>query len=336
VIVRARVLVPRNPGVTSSAKPDPWPRKVAAASQARAQRRPSPASPTQASSLPFSLVAEALQGAARQRPRQGTPPPDQIHDQGTCCRPRSASSTSWQPPPPRRSGRTVAVPPASPLPRQPPLSIDHLLPARAAAQQCPACQTPPTRSSAGPCPTRTAMSLSSRSSPSLDPSLLRPSRLDSPSLWLDRRLPSWIHRCRGLSGRIHRYPFYSAADAATMTGADACAATDLSGGAPGCSNDRRSKKVGLLVLFCCVALPTVDARTSTPPEKQATVACLPTTATSTSTTSTSRGYRLLEIHTSLYSSRNICTLTRLRGISTRRLLSSVSTLVSSCVVPPLW
>ena len=168
-------------------------------------------------------------------------------------------------------------------------------------------QTPPTRSGAGPCPTRTAMLLSSRSSASLDPSLLRPSRLDSPSLWPDRRLPGWIRQCHGLPGRIHHYPFYSAAGATTMTGADACVAVDLSGRAPRCSDDRRSKKVGLLVLFCCVALPIVDARTSTPPEEQATVACLPTTATSTSTTSTSRDYRLLEIHTSLYSSRNIRT-----------------------------
>jgi hypothetical protein len=156
------------------------------------------------------------------------------------------------------------------------------------------------------------MSLSSRSSPSLDPSLLRPSRLDSSSLWSDRHLPGWIRRCRGLSGRIHRGPFYSVAGAATMTGADACAVADLSGGVPRCSDNRRSKKVCLLVLFSCVALPTVDARTSTPPEKQATIACLPTTATSTLTTSTSRGYRLLEIHTRLYSSRNIRTLTRLR------------------------
>jgi hypothetical protein len=66
------------------------------------------------------------------------------------------------------------------------------------------------------------------------------------------------------------------------------------------------------VLFCCVDLPTVDARTSTPPNEQATVACLPTTATSTSATSASRGYRPLEVHTGPYSSRNIRTLTTLR------------------------
>jgi hypothetical protein len=65
------------------------------------------------------------------------------------------------------------------------------------------------------------------------------------------------------------------------------------------------------VLFCCVTLPTVDARTSTP-EEQATAACLPTTTISTSATSTSRGYRLFGVHTDLYSSCNIRTLTTLR------------------------
>jgi hypothetical protein len=91
------------------------------------------------------------------------------------------------------------------------------------------------------------------------------------------------------------------------------------------------------VPFYCVALPTVDAQTSTPPEEQATAACLPTTATSTSSTSASRGYCLLEVHIGLYSSRNIRTLTtlRLRRISTCRLLPSTSTSVSSCVVSPL-
>jgi hypothetical protein len=89
--------------------------------------------------------------------------------------------------------------------------------------------------------------------------------------------------------------------------------------------------------FCCVVLPIVDARTLTPPEDQASAACLPTVNNSTSTTSASRGYRLLEAHTGLYSSRNIHAITtlRLRGISTRRLLPSASTPVSSCVVPPL-
>jgi hypothetical protein len=64
--------------------------------------------------------------------------------------------------------------------------------------------------------------------------------------------------------------------------------------------------------FCCVALPIVNARTSTPPEDQASVACLPTATTSTSATSASRGYHLLGKHTGLYSSRNIRTITTLR------------------------
>jgi hypothetical protein len=145
-----------------------------------------------------------------------------------------------------------------------------------------------------------------------DSTLLRPFRLDLTSLWLDRRLPGWIRRCRGLPDRICRYPFYSAVCTATMTDADACAAVSLPGGAPRRPDDRRSKKVDLLVLFCCVALPNVDARTSTPPKEQATVVCLPTTATSTSATSASRGYRLLGVHTGLYSSHNIRTLTALR------------------------
>jgi hypothetical protein len=70
--------------------------------------------------------------------------------------------------------------------------------------------------------------------------------------------------------------------------------------------------VRLLLLVCCVALPTVDARTSTPPKEQASIACLLTAATSTSATSASRGYHLLGVHTGLFSSRNIRTLTMLR------------------------
>jgi hypothetical protein len=155
----------------------------------------------------------------------------------------------------------------------------------------------------------------------------------------------WIYRCRGLPSRIHRccdlpgsicrpfgriassrldlsqpclpgrirgYPFYSAAGADTMTGADACSAVGLPGGAPRHLDDQRSKKVGLPMLFCSVALHIVDARTSTPPEEQTPVACLPTTATSTSANSASRGYRLLGIHTDLFSNRNIHTITTLR------------------------
>jgi hypothetical protein len=64
------------------------------------------------------------------------------------------------------------------------------------------------------------------------------------------------------------------------------------------------------VLFCCVALPTIDAQTSTPPEGHATTACLLTT--STLARSASKGYRLFGVHTSLYSTSNIRTLTTLR------------------------
>jgi hypothetical protein len=65
--------------------------------------------------------------------------------------------------------------------------------------------------------------------------------------------------------------------------------------------------------------------------------CLPTTTTSTSATSASSGYRLLGVHTGLYSSHNMLTFTtlKLRGVSTRRLLPSASTPVSSCAVPLL-
>jgi hypothetical protein len=93
----------------------------------------------------------------------------------------------------------------------------------------------------------------------------------------------------------------------------------------------------MLVFFCCVALLTVDARTSTLPEEQASAACLLTAATSISATSASRGYHLLGAHTGLYYSRNMRTLMtmQLREVSTRQLLPSSSTPVSSCVVPPL-
>jgi hypothetical protein len=96
------------------------------------------------------------------------------------------------------------------------------------------------------------------------------------------------------------------------------------------------------VLFCCVALLIVDTRMSTPPEEQAPAVCLLTLATLTSANSASRGYRLLGIHTGLFSSRNIRIPTTLRlpgGFqpvgSYLRLLPSASIPVSSCVVPPL-
>jgi hypothetical protein len=66
------------------------------------------------------------------------------------------------------------------------------------------------------------------------------------------RLSGWIRRCRGLDARIPRYPFRSVADAATMTGVDACAVGCLPSGTQR-PDDRRSK-VDLLVLFGCVTL----------------------------------------------------------------------------------
>jgi hypothetical protein len=181
--------------------------------------------------------------------------------------------------------------------------------------------TPLARSGASPCPAGPAP-LPTPSSPSLDPSLSRPSRPDPrccdhpgsicrpfgriASSLLDLSL-SWPSR------PDPSFPFYSAAGADTLTGADACAAAGLPGGAPRQPDDRRSKKVlGLLVLFCCTAPPIVDARMSTPHEDQASVARLPTAITSTSATSASRGYRLLAAHTGLYSSLNFRTITTLR------------------------
>jgi hypothetical protein len=131
-------------------------------------------------------------------------------------------------------------------------------------------------------------------------------------LWLDRRLHGWICRCRGFPDPIHRHPFISAAGATTLTGTDARAVVGLAGEAPRRSIAERSKTaLRLLLLFCCVALPIVDARTSTLHEEQVPAACLPTSATSTSANSASRGYRLLRIHTGLFYSRNIGTLTTL-------------------------
>jgi hypothetical protein len=139
----------------------------------------------------------------------------------------------------------------------------------------------------------------------LDPPLTRLSRLDPPSLWPDCRPHSWICRCRGFLGRIHRYPFYSVAGVATLTGADVCAATGLPDGAPQPPDVERSKRS----MFCyccpfCIAPSIVDARTSIPPKNEATDAFVLTTVTSTSATSASKGYDLYGVHTGLYSSRN--------------------------------
>jgi hypothetical protein len=159
------------------------------------------------------------------------------------------------------------------------------------------------------------------SSPSLDPSLPRPSRPDprcrdlfgsicrpfgwiassrlDPSLpwpsWPDLPFPLLFCRGHGHHDRRRRVRCCRPSWRSSLT-----------------PDGRRSRKVGLSVPFCCVVLPIVDARTSTPSEDQAFAARLPTLTTSTSATSTSRGYRLLGAHTGLYSSRNIRTITTLR------------------------
>jgi hypothetical protein len=79
------------------------------------------------------------------------------------------------------------------------------------------------------------------SSPSLDPSLSRPSRTDPRCCDLSgsiRRPFGWIASSRpdpSLSWPSRpdpTFPFFSAAGTDTMTGADACAAVGLPGGAP--------------------------------------------------------------------------------------------------------
>jgi hypothetical protein len=72
-------------------------------------------------------------------------------------------------------------------------------------------------------------------------------------------LLGWIRRCHGLPGQIYRYPFYSIAGAATLTGADARADISLPGGAPQRPDEKSNKVISLLVLFCCVAPPIFDA-----------------------------------------------------------------------------
>jgi hypothetical protein len=142
--------------------------------------------------------------------------------------------------------------------------------------------------------------------------LLRPFRLDPSSLWSDCVFPVGSVAVVAFPAGSVVPLLFCRGPAGTMIGADACAAVGLPGGAPCRLDDRRSRKVGLSVSFCCIALPIVDTRTSTPPGDQASAACLPTATTSTSATSASRGYRLLGAHTGPYSSRNIRTITMLR------------------------
>jgi hypothetical protein len=152
------------------------------------------------------------------------------------------------PPLPTTAGSLSAASPADTLARAaPPHRAGDLLTARTDTQQrkfiellSSPSSTPLARSGAGPCPAGPA-ALPTPSSPLLDLSLSRPSRPDP--------------RCCGLLGSIRHpfgwiasshpdpslswpsrpdptFPFFSAAGADTMTGADACAAVGLLGGAP--------------------------------------------------------------------------------------------------------
>jgi hypothetical protein len=166
--------------------------------------------------------------------------------------------------------------------------------------------------------------------------LLRPSRPDPSSLWTDCVFPAGsvvavafstrsvvpLLFCRGRGHHDLRRPVR-------------CCWPPWWGSLTSGQSKKQEGRPASALLLCLPA--DVDARTSTPPKDQASAACLPTATTSTSATSASRGYRLLGAHTDLYSSHNIRTIMmlRLRGISTRRLLPSASTPVSSCVVPPL-
>jgi hypothetical protein len=72
--------------------------------------------------------------------------------------------------------------------------------------------------------------------------------VDLTSPWPNRRLHGWTRRCRSLPVRIRRYPSYSTPGAATLTGADPCAAADLPGKAPRRPGVKRSKKALRLLL----------------------------------------------------------------------------------------
>jgi hypothetical protein len=61
--------------------------------------------------------------------------------------------------------------------------------------------------------------------------LLRPFRLDPPSLWLDRVFPAGSVAAVAFPAGSAVSPFYSAAGADTMTGVDVCAAVGLPSGA---------------------------------------------------------------------------------------------------------
>jgi hypothetical protein len=167
--------------------------------------------------------------------------------------------------------------------------------------------------------------------------LLRPSRLDPPPFWPDRRLHGWIRRCCGLPGRIHRYPFYSAAGTDTLTGAVACAVVGLPGGAPYAwtiEEARRSACRCSFVVSPCRSL-TLERR---PLPKIRLLLRVFRPRPPRLRLPRHLGAIVFLEHTPV--STPAATFTPSRrcdcgGISTRRLLPSASTPVSSCVVPPL-
>jgi hypothetical protein len=130
-------------------------------------------------------------------------------------------------------------------------------------------------------PARSIVPLVGSSSSRLDPSLSWPSRSDPPLPLLFCRGRRHGHHDRRRRVRCRWPPWRGSSTS-------------------GRSKKQEGRHVGALL---CVAL-----QMSTPPEEQATATCLSTTTT---LTSAFRGYRLLGVHTSLYSSRNIRTLTTL-------------------------
>lgn len=106
-----------------------------------------------------------------------------------------------------------------------------------------------------------------------------------------------------LAGSTATPPFVPLACTATLTSADTCAVVGFPGGGSSTTGHEKKQEGPHHCCPFCVALPTVDARMSTPPEYQATAAFLSTTTTSTLATSSFRGYRLLGVNTDLYPNR---------------------------------
>jgi hypothetical protein len=177
------------------------------------------------------------------------------------------------------------------------------------------------RSGAGPCPAGPTLpatpviafagSVAVAAFPVGSP-LVRPSWLDPPSLWPDRVFPAGSVAAVAFPiGSVIPLLFCRGRGHYDRRRRVRCCRPPWRGS----STSGRSKKQGGPTCWCSFVVspsPIVDARTSTPPEEQASVACFPTTATSTSATSASRGYCLFGAHTGLYSSHNIRTITTLR------------------------